>query len=623
MPRERAFLLRIAGLLTVLFVTVPSFASDTPNEDADELVQMVRAAKATFKPIDPQRQQDNKASLVAAVEKLDRFMMQSGPEVADGWKVFLDWQTMQTQVHSARPDWQALHRVLDKYYQDHAGLELLPCIAVREKLRRFIATGSLLDEPRLKETYEARLDELEQRLEEFRKHPSGEQASAIGRTLSWLQDFEPEGPRLAEAVRARYSRTNGFGHVSATLVNQMVARDANDRRTIREYILRTSTVGPAQTEGQIVAELIPNPNQAVFDIRVTGNAVVNPNIGYRGAMTIYTSADTQIDARKRVLIDVSGVGSQPAQTHCKTDVRLHSIEAPRTIMEFIARRMASRKNPEAEQEGSQRAEARTSQQLDVDADGLLSVANHVYQQQFRAPLVRLGAFPSSIPFSSTEHHLRASLLLAGDSQFGAWSPPPRLNPLHDLGVCMHESLVNNFCETLLGGKTFKDTAWLEMMQRLTADAPKPLWVHGDSQRWSTVLSKHRPLTVEFADDRCLVTIRLQQFNRGDDQLHRPLQIRAEYQLQAAFAGPRMMRQGDLQIALNDGGEFTQSEAELLAFVRQKFEGVLLPELAFEFALPTEKLSSMELAEFSSHGGWLTIGYQLTRSRLFDVANQRN
>ncbi len=609
----------------VLLAVVPAIASDKRTADSDDLVQLARAAKDSFRPIDPQRLQDCRASLVAAMDNLDRFMLQSGREVANGWKAFLDWPTLQTEVYRDRPDWQTLSGVLARFYQNHPGIEMPRCLAVRQQLRRFISIGMLLTEPEPQAAYEARLDELTRRLEEFRTNPSGEHAAAIGKILGTLQLFEPEGRQLAEAVRARCSLTNGLGVASDRLVNRIVARNAFDERTVREYILGTSTVGSAQTEGRVFTKLIPNPQQAAFDVHLVGTAKVEPNVGYRGSLTIYSTADTQIDARKRVYIDATGVHPEPTRSDCTTDVQVYDIEAPRTITEIFARRMANRKNPEAEREGALRAELRSAQQLDTDANGMLAVANNVMLQQFRAPLVRLGAYPSSISFSSTEQHLQASALLANDSQLGAWDAQPQLDPLHDMAVCMHESLVNNVGETLIGGRTFKDTAWLEMVQMLTADAPKPLWVTSQSERWSTVLAKHQPLTVVFANDRCWITIRLQQFQRGDVQLQRPLQIQAEYQLQVGPDRPHLIRQGDLQIALTDGGESTPHEAGIVSFVRQKFAGVLQPDVGFEMSLPTEKLSTLELKEFSTRGGWLILGYQLfdSRSRLLKVASQED
>lgn len=467
--------------------------------------------------------------------------------------------------------------------------------------------------PRLRETYESRLAELAERRNDYSRQPSSEKAFEIGRTLSGLQNTGRPGQARVAAVRERYSGINARGCVSERFVNLFLERDVNDQRMIQEYVLGNYTSGPAHTRGRITAQLIPDSQQAVLAIRLVGTTASNNNVAYSGPVTVYTSADTRINAHKRVLIDAHGVHPQPAQTQCATQVQIRDIAASRRIIERIAWRRASRLQPQVEQAAAQRAELRTAENLDQQANGMLAQADKAFHEQVRAPLVRIGALPA-FTCSTTRNRLQISGLLANDVQLGAPSQP-EMNPGHDLAVCLHESLFSNLGETALGGKKLMDRDFLDVMQVLTGEAPTPLWVHARSERWFVILTKDRPLQVALVEDRVQITFRLQEITRGSDHINRPLEISAKFRMKITPDGPHVIRDGDLLVRFIDGGKATESEAEFLAFVRNKFSGVFPPELYFDGLVPPAggewgKLRQLQLKEISARSGWFVIGYQL-------------
>jgi hypothetical protein len=197
----------------------------------------------------------------------------------------------------------------------------------------------------------------------------------------------------------------------------------------------------------------------------------------------------------------------------------------------------------------------------------------------------------------------------------------------DLGGTVHESLVNNFCETLLKGATIKDESWRELLNLLTGSSPRHLWVHDRAERWSATMAQERPVVVQFADQRLGITFRVERVTRGSTAHDGLVEIEARFIPQITADGPAFAREGELLIRI--AGENTQEHDELRRFLTRKFGAVLPPELRLSGLVPPAggalgKLRQLNLTQLTTAGGWLSIGYQLSSERIasLPVANRR-
>jgi hypothetical protein len=238
----------------------------------------------------------------------------------------------------------------------------------------------------------------------------------------------------------------------------------------------------------------------------------------------------------------------------------------------------------------------------------------MFRQQIRAPLLRRDAWPAQCQFWTDHNHLRISLVQHNEAQLAVASRVPDFPAAYDLALGAHESMIANLSECVLGGATIDDETWLEMVKLLTGDPPRPLWVHDRSERWSVTLADERPLEPRFSDDEVGFTLRVNQVTRGGEVFKHAVEIEVSFVPQCTRDGPELVRDGEVAVRFAKP-QGTEEQEETREFLIRKFSAVFPSKMHFAGITPPDggmigKLNSLELAEFKSARGWLTLGYQL-------------
>jgi hypothetical protein len=548
-----------------------------------------------------------------AIAGLEHYLARGGYEASHRWQTWLDLPALKAELSQERPDLAALRRIEQRYYRNQPGLELDPFLALRRELRSYIAACdyAALDSPQ--EHYQQQLAELATLLAQLDAEPSSADADRAGQIVAWLEPLSGEGAQLAAAVRARYCRPNLVALASGRLADRLLRQTVAEQRAIAEEVLGSFTRGIAYTWGNVSFGMVPNHHNATLEVRLVGQTSVPSNVAERGNIRVHGSSQTAIRAAKQVHINDRGLHLMPAVAWCSTSVQVHDVSAPRRLIERIATRRVEQLRPQAEQAASQRtaSEARTS--LDQRAGEALAGANDVFCNNIRAPLVRLAALPSGFRFWSDQQHLRFSLSQHSGEQLAAASPPPALPSDYDLSGAVHESMLDNLAETLLGGRTARDEIWHDVINVITGRAPRQLWVHDRSERWSVTFSRKRPLRTQFDDDRMGILLRLERVERGARTLEHPVEIEARFTPHITPDGPGLVREGDLEIRLADGID-PELAYDWQNFLRRKLGAVLAEEIYFDGLVPPAggtlgKLRELDLVVFSTRDGWLTVAYQ--------------
>src|SRR5262249_47443034 len=86
-------------------------------------------------------------------------------------------------------------------------------------------------------------------------------------------------------------------------------------------------------------------------------------------------------------------------------------------------------------------------------------ANHSFNDRFRNPLTRRGAFPQQLSFSTTRDWLKVVGLQARASELGSTTAPPAAADNAQLSVRVHESLVDNMNAAVMPGRTIRSLAY--------------------------------------------------------------------------------------------------------------------------------------------------------------------
>ncbi|HUE72038.1 MAG TPA: hypothetical protein VMP01_14215 [Pirellulaceae bacterium] len=617
----RHLFLPAAFVLLGLSVRLTLSAEEASPRTDDRPPQALADAlsRAAARPADPQAALARaRSGLGTHIDQLDQFLSQSTPQERQQWFAFLGAPTIRDELAKPQVDVIALREIQRRYFQNQSGLELPAVVAVRSSLTDLLTAADYASADSPAEQYRQKLAELEESLAQLDANPSDDAAQHVGQVVAWLAPLSNEGAALATAVRTRYCRSNGTAQVSQRFINLMLAQAVAEQRFITEMILGSRTTGFAQTQAQVLFGTVPDQGRGTLEVRLEGRTDCPANVAQRGRISIFSSAQTSIRASKQVHISDLGLALAPATAACATSVRISDVEAGSRLIQRLALRRANQLAPQAEQAASRKAETEASGKLDQEANAALGQMNKFFREQFRAPLIRRGALPTQLSFSTDDQHLRLVMAQYNSVQLGATTDPPQLPAEIDLGGAIHESLVRNFCETLLQGVAIEDRAWQELMILLTGDSPRPLWVHDRAERWSVTMARQRPVVVQFADKRMALTFRFDRVTRGGRHHDSLVEIEARFTPQITADGPAFTRQGDVQIRIAEGN--SPDHGELRTFLARKFGAVLPPELHLSGLVPPAgaslgKLRQLELTELTSDRGWLTIGYRLDSGRI--------
>jgi hypothetical protein len=384
---------------------------------------------------------------------------------------------------------------------------------------------------------------------------------------------------------------------------------------VSDEVAGARTVADTTTKGLLRAEFVPSENRAIVDFRMVG-ALSAPNAtATRRQVTVRMASETSIDARKRLIVTPEGLFPGAAQADCNTDTEILDVEANRRVIERLGRRRAEKLRPEAQESASQQVAERVQTELDTQAKNPLAEANKFYLEKLRLPLVNVGGFPRDIRISTTSSHIAIRVLA---EQPGQMAPPaymPQLESQYDIFVCGHQSLVANMAEPLVGGKTFDDKQFLDVMRIMTGTAERGLWVFDGRPRWEVTFAKRRPIQATFADGTFRLTFSFSAATCGDDKVTAPLEASALFRPEATANGVRLVRQFTPTVAFTDGAADTPERARVREQLMERFNAFFQADLYFDGLAPPAggtwaKLRDLKLVKLHAENGWFTIGYQL-------------
>lgn len=579
---------------TALLERLPGFAYSAPSPTA--------AVKAT--------REDLRSSLA----ELDRILEAAGSQKHAGWRTWLDLASLESQLDAERPDAAKLNAHLIRYSRGSVGLEMPALVALRNDLKKYLAAAEYASADNPQRLVTERLTELSDLLNRLDVEPTAADAGRAGQIVAWLEALGDDGASLAAAVREQYCHTNAVVQGSARLINLLLERSVSDQRSFAETVLGSFTRGTAYTRAQVSFGFVPSQERATLELRMQGLTNCPANVAETRRVSVYSASTTSIRGSKQVFLTAEGLELAPSVASATTVMQINDIEAGRRLIERLAWRRAGQIAPQAEELTSQRAQAEASSKLDREAATALAGMNNMFRDKIRAPLIRRNALPADWRFSTDQSHMRVSLTQHNEAQLAAATPTPRFPAGYDVALAAHESMIVNLAESMLGGSTVPDSTWLEIIKLLSGEEPRALWVHDRAERWSVTLDKERPLVPRFEEDQASFALRLASVQRGERVFNHPVEIEATFTLSTSRDGPVLKRDRELAIRFPSEPSL-DSRQPTETFLRQKFSAVFPPELVFYGIVPPDggslgKLNALELAEFHTAAGWMTIGYSL-------------
>lgn len=419
---------------------------------------------------------------------------------------------------------------------------------------------------------------------------------------------------------------NAIGQISQRLLDFFLRMRVERNVDISDNVLGTSVRGSVKTQGSLVPLFTPDDRRGSIQLQFTGDTAAPRMIGQNGPATIFSSTLTKVDARKSVILDDQGIHLMPTVANGTTQLSINDVVAKRRFIERIARRRADRSQAEAQAITSQRTRTRLQQEIDRDAATPLKQAQDYFIKGFRNPLIARDALPKILRFSTTSEHLRLIFKQCCHSPLAPPQVAPSINAQHDIVVAFHESAIESIYDVFFGGKTAVDRDVLKTVHLLTGEDPRPLRVHARTPAWSMTFADRQPLDLIFADGETTIALRLKSLQYGERQFDGAFTVAVRYQLEKTPSGPRLNRQGALQVngEIADGSIGELGEAT--SILRKKFSAVFPSVLSFDGMAPPsggiwDKVGQLQLAQLDAKDGWVVIGYRLRQAPVMLVKHE--
>jgi hypothetical protein len=564
-----------------------------------------------YQPITAEKVTEAKKELESALGKLDKFLTSSGAN-GKSWREYLKWDALGEQLKSETADLKTLRSIQQLYLADQNGLELPVYSNAGDALERYVNRLDAQQEA-TREKVAEQLKGLADELSQYIKGYSQDLAAAVGGRLGWFQSMEQLEP-LVRVIRGRVSRPNVFGGASARLVAAGIEQPVDDKSPVRDNILGTDISGTAHTVGKVTANLIPNPDKAMLETRLVATARTR-TVGYNGPAVIQSSGVSQIDGRKRVIIDENGFAVYPATAAANTRTQILGVSAGGGIATRVANNRVAESKGEAERIAGQHAAIKARQRVDAQANTQLGKSHANFLQKFRNPLLRKREFPPLLKFSTTEDRLSIVSLQANRNQLAAPDdPPPITVEDNDLAVQAHESYINSLANALLSGVTLKQEEVEAKMVEWRGSVPEQL--KSDEQRdpWQILMPSSKPIIVKIGDNGFRFTFRGQRYTAGDLAI-RNMEVTADYKVEMSGNGARMVRQGELQIFpfgfVQGKDTLKPREIGWREKLRKRFGKIFEPEIKSEgLVLPGKwrDAGRLDLKQLVANGGWVALAW---------------
>ncbi len=589
----------------------------TAAAGADPLVEIANRAKADLRLTTERQVAKAREGSRTELKRLARFL-KTGGKNGTGWRRFLKWADLRRQLDSRQPDLGLLEQVFARLSSEQPGLELPQFLGLRRSLRKYIDTAAVRANAQAKANIEGQLDALVAELSALGKDPNAESARLIGQRLGYLHRVG-QASSLVHAVRARYCQPNLHLGVSREMLATGFERTVDNTTEIREFILGTDIRGPARTRGNVHLELLASADRALIQTVMVGESL-SDNIGVNGPVQIFSKGVTQLRATKQIEISASGLTTRPAHSTATVKTTITDIQPLRCgigsrLIQRMAWRQAGKKQSQAEWIAAGRAEARLNKRVDQQANRLIAKANDKFLSNFRNPLLRLDQFPQSLNLSTTPDALHVRMMQANIHQLGATTAPPELTPGHMLSVCVHQSLISNFANAALAGRTLTEEALQTKLKDLLGQVPEELRSKPDVDPWSITFAVSDPVTIRFADGGYHLTIRGQRYTSGERSF-KAMNISVRYKLEKSGGGMKAVRQGDVDISppgfIAGETRLSASQIALRTLLEKRFNNVFKAEVVTDGLLLKgnwARLGKLSLMQLGCEAGWLTLAWK--------------
>jgi hypothetical protein len=595
--------------------------------------KLFQEARRNFKPVTDHQVADARAEVRDRMDDVADFVDPS-TENGKSWLHYLRWDALKDAVAEQQPkSLEPFDKTIAQLTRNEVGLENPHFRHLASALREYrdLLAVSMWDQP-LK-IYDQQLDALQHDLEAYQQKPSPHTEQALSERLH-IVDSIGQAPKLVAAIRSEVAKPNALMSISTSLI-AAAAGPVDRTEPVTDCILGTNVHSQTHTTGTVNVVSIPSHDKAVLMFYTKGHTW-SDSTGFNGPAVICSTSDTDFTAKKRVELSDAAFRADSARADATTDLHIHSVSKQggglgSRLVSRIGWSRAQGSRCQAEAIAADHAEGRIEGHFNDELDDQVHDARKRYEDEYRIPLERRDEVPDNIRFSSTKRAVAFEVTQASRSQLGAASNPPAVPEAHDVAMQLHESAVENYSASILGGATARQTKPNEDVQ-FNVHLPKwmnDLWKNRKTEpthaaggkeepfkQFALTFQEKRPISVDFAHQKIKLTVHIAHLKSGDKTFD-DWDVTGTYDPTISDGKVVLNREGDLvmlpanfrgQLSSRQVAERRNLEEELN---RRSDEGQGFPKsIRFEPVKPSGKLGDagpLNFDRFTSDDGWLIVG----------------
>ncbi len=548
----------------------------------------------------------------------ENWLRASGTEQEAGWKKFLRWDDLTTEIAKPRPSVAELKLILNRWRKNKVGLENQNFLITQQALRAFIKQAEIEALPDRRGACDGWRQSLST------KPASQGEALEKGKASGWLS-LACGDSVSSQSLLSAYAQPNARFSVSArTIAMGLEGMEIHNEQFSTNTIQGVNTSGTVYTDGKISVAPANSWMAGTGIVEVTLDATIHSprNDGDKGNVHIVSSSSGMARAVAQLALEETGIRVASATGWAAMGTQLLDVYAPSRIVNWLAWRVAERRQGDAAWEASQLAASSLRNQFAGQLNEKIRAASNTYLEPAKQMLRFEAAYPKHVGFSSTPGALAMSITEQNAFQLAANSEPPPLTGKHDLAFAVHESFASNYLAPYMGGKQEWDQALYDIHKLLTTEEPTELRVHDNAPHWYFWVDEYRPMTTDYVGNTLLFRFygtSIGEVWKGTELSNeRPFEVGVNYspEINVERNQARLRRLGEVTFRYLDSAELTPVDEKLAKMLTRKVNA-FFPEL-FEFGgltLPKgsgwEKLRRFKLREFKSATGWMNMGFELT------------
>jgi hypothetical protein len=344
------------------------------------------------------------------------------------------------------------------------------------------------------------------------------------------------------AIRRRHSHPNAIFEIHASLLEGEFGQANTRQQPVDEVILGRQIYGQSWANSRARIEFLDDPHQVAASIHLLGD-VTSDTYTRQGPITAYAGSNGVFDGRRNLFANVGGFYATDPYVAVNLNSYFKNVDCRLRVVQKVAQKQFLKDKEQSEGIAAARAEIRVHREFSQQTDQALSEGRERLGGEASKLNQIRGLLPNMYAFTQT-NRLIAVAQKHDAIHMGASNPAHPINLPADIRVRVHESMVVNFVDPLIVGRTVSNAEIAESIQQATGVVLEGLVATDDpDDNWTITFPEIQPFQFELEDDRIRIGILGERFTQGDRSIRTPLLIKLSFRFVQYKGGLYLVRDG--------------------------------------------------------------------------------